>query len=174
MLTQQIPDFNERFVQGECADKIRPDFIPRMRPDLTKQEKEALQDEFSKMTMEAFNKAKKENKKKVAEISKLNTQAFIDHPKKVIEELKDDTFTVAEKMRMRHIGKSTIVRKGKGVLIGKGSSYPQTISTFLVTIIIGKTKYEYTLNSGNEAYSKNQIVNIAYANMIASVLANQQ
>lgn len=126
------------------------------------------------MVMEAFNKAKKENKKKVAEISRLNTQAFIDHPKEVIEELKDDTFTVAEMMRLRHIGKSTIVRKGKGVLIGKGSDYPQTISTFLVTIIIGKNKYEYTLNSVNEDYFKNRIVNIAYANMIESVLTNQQ
>jgi hypothetical protein len=174
MLIQKIPYFNECFERDQIASELRKQerfsatFLHE--ENMTPADMANLTVEFNRLIQEDLAKAKKDYNTKVAELSKLNTQAFIDHPKEVAGELQDPSWTLSEMMISRNIGKYKVVRKGKGVLIDKGTDYPAILSNFDITITIGKVIYTYNINSRNDSHSKAEILEWAYSEVVRSVL----
>lgn len=129
------------------------EFRSKIVPNMTDEEKNALQQEYNK----AVEKAKKERLKLIAEGSRQNAQAFLDNPKEVLEQIEAELPSwqkLGERILAYGIADVTMKRKGKGVLCHKGTIAESTLSNFAVTVKIGQKVYMYETSTYNDRYSK--------------------
>lgn len=130
---------------------IRDMFKARITPNMTKQDKDALQAEFAA----AIDQAKKDLVKERQTIAAQNTQAFLANPKQGVEALTGKScLTVGELILCYGIGTVKSTRQGKGVLVGKNTLGEGTISQFKVAARIGDKGLIQECGCRNDRYSK--------------------
>jgi hypothetical protein len=140
-ITKDLPSFQEY--------GIRELFRKRIRPDMTQEEKDALDTEYK----QAIEDGRKQHENGNQTIAEANTAAFLQNPKAVIDELMEAagrTFELGEMLIFRGIAKVTHKRFGKGVFVGKGTNYGQTKSNYRITVTIGDVTETIEMMSGNE------------------------
>ena len=121
--------------------------------NMTYEAQNALQQEYDK----AVEKAKKKRLKLIAEVSRQNAQAFLDNPKEVIEQIEAELPSwqkLGERILGHGITDVTLKRKGKGVLLHKGTIAESTLSNFAVTVKIGQKVYMYETSTYNDRHNK--------------------
>jgi len=132
---------------------IRQSFLARITPNMTTEEKAALNSEFQAVLVSeehAFQKV-------INEIGDQNAQIFLANPKKILEQLSIEagrTFDLGEMLLLYGIANVTLKRQGKGVFIGKGTLGEGTISQFVATVTIGTKKQTVEIGSRNDHRSK--------------------
>jgi len=158
-LIQEFPCFS--------PDPIRKQFLTRVVPDMTEEDKQALQKEYS----QAVKQAEKQVEKEIEIIKKKNIATFLAFPKEVIQELTKDfhsIFSLGELLIWSGIATVTMKRHGKGSKACVGSDYEHTVSNFIATAKIGHHVLTMDIGSSNDKYFKDRA-----KSSMASQLAQQ-
>jgi hypothetical protein len=130
---------------------IAAPFRARITPNMTQQDKDALQAEYTAAT----EQAKKDLVKARQTVADQNTAAFLANPKQGVEALSGSScLTIGELLQCYGVGTVKSTRQGKGVLIGKGTLGEGTISQFKVAARIGDKGLIQECGSRNDRRSK--------------------